>query len=453
MSFYASMVVHNKTTYLRDPNQHGRWIDVGSKRYVFSLSANKKNFTESLSACCSIGMKLISLHQDFLFDTLINASSALNETRNNVFWTSATDAGCAGYLGYCSTNHLIRNEAKWASGQPDNTNGTKHCVAVEVTQSSSYLFMEDCNKNLQYACEGRSKMGSLSGIVEEECRIPYRLSKEETNKSLSSQPQSMNEKCFIKCFGEGMGLYVNGKLKEELIYAQIPIIAANDDQKLMESYTVMEMCTNMTKGMDECNQAAELLKCGQENAPVALASLMNNLEALAIEFPVPLPSSTAVCPNNYICNVNEELKISFDLKKDGDVLITNFGSGTVKHICNKKYYIVDFPQITTIINALENCCLLGLRLATIDTKSEHDCLVANNITTSSNLVAASMLGNIGHPIWCFSDKPFNATWFNTDLVTSEPNPARFTVNLALNQRNSIARSWSDDLARAICQSV
>jgi hypothetical protein len=74
-------------------------------------------------------MKLLSLHQDFkynsirkalaskcvyplLIDLIVNDSAGAKQQPSK-FWTSGTDLGCEGNFGYCSTNRLLRNEAKY----------------------------------------------------------------------------------------------------------------------------------------------------------------------------------------------------------------------------------------------------------------------------------------------------------------------------------------------------
>jgi hypothetical protein len=75
--------------------------------------------------------------------------------------------------------------------------------------------------------------------------------------------------------------------------------------------------------MDACDKASKLLQCGKENAPEAVAGLMNNLEnAMTVyytilfdwqgrelkcmfqEAPIILPPQHAVCPVDYKCIVD-----------------------------------------------------------------------------------------------------------------------------------------------------
>ncbi|XP_059475328.1 uncharacterized protein LOC132196582 [Neocloeon triangulifer] len=278
---------------------------------------------------------------------------------------------------------------------------------------------------------------------------------EQVKNLLTSQPTNLNEKCFIKCYGEGTGVFVNGKLVEELIYAQMSLISKNDIDKLMESYAVMDTCSNTTRGMDPCDKAAELFKCGKENSPEAITALMNNLEASMMEISIPLPPTSAVCPNNFNCVTDDVLKMSFDSKLHDEFLNTTKGNALVKILCNKKYLVVVFKSQITFAKAMEYCCSFGLRLATIDTKTEHDCLLANNITAFADglyAVAASMLGQMGKPAWCFSSAPFNVTW-GSELLTVETDLTKFTVNMRFQPPRSTAAAYFDMIPRAICQSV
>jgi hypothetical protein len=82
-------------------------------------------FVEASMACCAIGMKLLSLYQDFKYKNIEAAlkSKAISNAPNllsllkdssatpSIFWTSATDEGCEGSFGYCSTSRLVRKEA------------------------------------------------------------------------------------------------------------------------------------------------------------------------------------------------------------------------------------------------------------------------------------------------------------------------------------------------------
>jgi hypothetical protein len=73
------------------PEKLGIWAEVNNRSYLFSFPNNTKmvvicvtkirsayqtyflQYKDALLGCCSVGMKLISLHQVFLFDSLSKA--------------------------------------------------------------------------------------------------------------------------------------------------------------------------------------------------------------------------------------------------------------------------------------------------------------------------------------------------------------------------------------------
>jgi len=74
-------------------------------------------------------MKLLSLHQDYKYKAIVDAlksgfhvsikiivkmtvSLLVAKQTPSMFWTSGTDLGCDGNFGYCTTNRLLRDEAK-----------------------------------------------------------------------------------------------------------------------------------------------------------------------------------------------------------------------------------------------------------------------------------------------------------------------------------------------------
>jgi hypothetical protein len=74
-------------------------------------------------------MKLLSLHQDYKYKAIVDALKsgihfiimiivkmtvyfAAAKQPPAMFWTSGTDLECEGNFGYCTTNRLLRDEAK-----------------------------------------------------------------------------------------------------------------------------------------------------------------------------------------------------------------------------------------------------------------------------------------------------------------------------------------------------
>jgi hypothetical protein len=74
-------------------------------------------------------------------------------TEPGFFWTSGSDSGCEAAFGYCTANRLLRKEAIWAPGQPDNTGGKENHLAVWVEANKAQLsdFSEDVK--MRYICE------------------------------------------------------------------------------------------------------------------------------------------------------------------------------------------------------------------------------------------------------------------------------------------------------------
>jgi len=84
--------------------------------------------------------------------------------------------GCQDNYGYCTTNRLLREEARyggreyflalevnshnifykrWGIGQPNNANNNQHCVLVDVNETHALLDDENCEKKFRYICEVR----------------------------------------------------------------------------------------------------------------------------------------------------------------------------------------------------------------------------------------------------------------------------------------------------------
>jgi hypothetical protein len=74
-------------------------------------------------------------------------------TEPGFFWTSGTDIGCEANYGYCAVNRLLRQEAIWAPGQPDNQNDNENHLAVWVEENKAELSDFNEDTKMRYICE------------------------------------------------------------------------------------------------------------------------------------------------------------------------------------------------------------------------------------------------------------------------------------------------------------
>jgi len=74
-------------------------------------------------------------------------------TSPGYFWTSGTDIGCESAYGFCVVNRLLRNEAIWAPGQPDNDGGLENHLAIWVDANVAQLSDFNEQSKMRYICE------------------------------------------------------------------------------------------------------------------------------------------------------------------------------------------------------------------------------------------------------------------------------------------------------------
>ncbi|XP_065341530.1 uncharacterized protein LOC135940537 [Cloeon dipterum] len=382
-------------------------------------------YADAYDACCAIGLKLLSLHQDILYAFLAEAFQNASISASSKFWTSGTDSGCKGTYGYCGSNRLLREEAIWASGQPDLKDGGCLVVSGDGTLSD-----ERCNSKFQYICEGRVPSKNFMDIIEIECAKTYRLTRNDVKMLMNSTPDELREKCFLKCFGEGTGLFVNGKLAEEKLMYNFQQISQSDVNKLMDMYSTMDFCTSATKGMDPCDKATALLKCGQENSPDAFGDLLNSLETSISEPAVILPPQQSVCKPKVDCDVDENRRNAF--LNAPTIWIENGNLKLQKSIACGKNFLAMYLVFKVSYNwAREICCDFGLRIATVDTKQKYDCMISNKITSgiaASDIfaVGATRMGFLQKPIWCHSNTPFDFK-LGEDNLSNNPNDSEYVI--------------------------
>jgi hypothetical protein len=68
-------------------------------------------------------------------------------------WTSASDDGCEGKYGWCSTGNCFPSSMLWTAGNPDNSYNNEHCVGMYSLGFSLFLNDLVCTNLRLYLCE------------------------------------------------------------------------------------------------------------------------------------------------------------------------------------------------------------------------------------------------------------------------------------------------------------
>jgi hypothetical protein len=151
---------------------------------------------------------------------------------------------------------------------------------------------------------------------------------------------------------------------------------------------------------------------------------------------------------------------------------SNQGVREIGSFVHKSAYF-DRLQVT-LAKAMEFCCKFGLRLLTLDTPAKVQCMVQSNIQGKLGaqlytfnlsidfatvgafhagqlyMVAATRMGNVANPTWCFSDVPFFPV-AASDSVTPNTNPA--DSGIVINYSGPVISAYSSFMYQIACESI
>ncbi|XP_059473217.1 uncharacterized protein LOC132195315 [Neocloeon triangulifer] len=385
------------------PFTHGFWYTINTRTYLFSTI--EVTWLDAMIACCSIGMKLLSIEYDYEYGNLLEAAiNSTNATGN--FWTSGSDSGCDGNFAWCSANVLFRGrQTSWGPGEPNNLDGKEHCVVVQLNKTSGILFDRDCSSKLKYICEARdTRNAKINGeAMLDECGMIYNISKDEADLIFNFRTTKLSTKlkCFLKCMGENGGFMWNGKLVDEKVIALIEKFSSSETE-LQENMAAHQACSSK-RGMDDCDTASLIFQCTQEKAP----KLFDNILTAAKNDPLvefaPLQSITHKCVTKYDCIVDPNLRDDYLLERPvaGRQYFTACGTKYLHTVVGGGYL---FSQSL--------CCKFGLKLVSFESVAEVECIVNSSLNAGARnwhtWMAASRLAS-GKFGWCTSNSPFNLT--------------------------------------------
>ncbi|XP_065350638.1 uncharacterized protein LOC135946356 [Cloeon dipterum] len=412
--------------YLTNPAKHGNWYSKNGRFYVFSYANQTETYAGASKACCEFGMTLLSLQFDYKYKA-ITAGIEVNMGDAAFYWTSGTDTGCESNFGYCAVKRLLRDEAVWQPGQPDNANGQENYVAVYINSSSAMLADFSGETKFRYICEGRDNSRAESGGkgVRDECAAIYNISSGELDTLMGRTDYDLRTKCFLKCVGENSGLMINGKFVENEVLSILEKMAKGNLDDLRKNLMVIDDCGNGTEGMDECDKASQMIKCTKEKAPDVVMGVVSEMEkAISAEEAAQgavaaLPPVEPKCVLNFTCDIIPEYRQLYENT-------TTVGSGAtpdayVDSACRKKYVFLGGSYSFDV--GMTECCKYGLRLATLESLTEINCIAVEATYVHKSCltwVAASREG--GKPFWCY-----NSSMPMASSVTSDPDVTKVAL--------------------------
>ncbi|XP_065331394.1 macrophage mannose receptor 1-like [Cloeon dipterum] len=123
----------------------------GNRQYMFSTS--QKSWTDAGSACCSLGMMLLSLETT---EEYIQISKIVKFSTELVgeYFTSGSDNKVENSFVWCSSNNTAVTSPSWGASEPSDKTGSENCVTVTVTASQNATIGDrSCTTPMKYICE------------------------------------------------------------------------------------------------------------------------------------------------------------------------------------------------------------------------------------------------------------------------------------------------------------
>ncbi|XP_059473492.1 uncharacterized protein LOC132195490 [Neocloeon triangulifer] len=382
------------------PSNQGYWYTINSRTYMFSYT--DATWFDAMTGCCSIGMKLLSIEYDYEYGNLVQAAKN-SSNATGTFWTSGSDLGCDKNFAWCSANVLFRGrQTSWGPGEPNNLRGKEHCVVVQLNKTSGILFDSDCSSKLKYICEARDTRNTNinAEAILHECGMIYNVSDVEASDIFNRKTKlTLILKCFLKCMGENGGFMWNGKLIDAKVLTMIEKYSNNELE--LQEYMAAHQACGSERGMDDCDTASLIFQCTQDQAPKLFENILTEAKNNPLAEFVPLQTTVHKCVTNYSCVIDPILRDDYvnNRSANGNQIFT---------ACGIKY--LHFSEKVNLLTALTICCKYGLKLASIESVTEVECIVNSSLNlsvrSSHTWTSASRLGS-GKYGWCSSDTPFN----------------------------------------------
>jgi hypothetical protein len=122
---------------------------------------------------------------------------------------------------------------------------------------------------------------------------------------------------------------------------------------------------------------------------------------------------------------------------------------------------------------MELCCSFGLRIVTLESFEKFQCMINAKVRKMISkfkgfyilfpfieefyqenefAIAATRLGFLSKPIWCYNNQPLNLSWFMTDDITSNTDEYAFNLFVRFLPTRRIS-AYYEKFADVACESV
>ncbi|CAB3381664.1 Hypothetical predicted protein [Cloeon dipterum] len=385
---------------LRDLFIHGSWNSVCGKEYLFSKIST--TWLDAWKYCCSVGMKLASVHE---FDDLKCLSKMVNRypeavyplQTNRDFWTSGTNLDCAGPHYWCSDGEKLNlgRLPNWKGGRlPSQVAG--NCIFINlsnVTVNASVLGADACSAQKQFLCEVL-QTGNKSVQIKRSCQEMLEVSDQEIEEHImnSSALQSPIKRNLMIKYGQLLTEHVIRNL-EELTF---------DDPPLMQSsFDGYEKCSSVYD-IDECRMYSEMFYCGKKTDPsLTMALLDTNKEGANV-----VTSPTGTINTKYRTCLDFGPCVS-DAAAVNELRLTGkWGGGAIYQISTGKKYYFKFSGPVLYSTMYLECCKIGSHLAIFPTLADYKAWMGTMVpllTSGSWISFGSTFDNgDGTDSWCLN---------------------------------------------------
>ncbi|CAB3381665.1 Hypothetical predicted protein [Cloeon dipterum] len=382
---------------MRDLFIHGSWNSMCGKEYLFSKIST--TWQDAWKYCCSVGMKLASVHE---FDDFKCLAKMVNRypgafyplQTNRDFWTSGTNLDCAGPHYWCSDGEKLNlgRFPNWKGGRlPSQVAG--NCIFINlsnVTVNASVLGADACSAQKQFLCEVL-QTGNKSFQIKRGCQEMWDVSDLEIeeyimNSSALQSPIKRNIMCYLRCCGIRGEVIKNGQLLTEHLIRDLEELTFEDPSLMQSSFDGYEKCSTIYD-IDECRMYSEMFYCGKKTDPsLTMALLDSNKEG---------PNANEIFSANHTETAVNELRLT-----------GKWAKGVMHQISTGKKYYFRYSGKMLYSSMHAECCTIGSHLAIFPTLADYKAwmgtMVPLLISNSWIVIGPTFDNGDGTDSWCLN---------------------------------------------------